>query len=354
MTLHVFYIHSQSCYITSLKVIKYKKIDFEDVLFLTVREIPNFENRIRHFQIPSILDNWPFYTHSQIFNLKWIFGNKRVISIIDNFIEEIINSDFIFYSQNGRHYKYNLFISSIRCIENHYIEDGLDMYSTYKQFDIKYPSPLKLRYFFFNRFFSKLQRTNKRIFQKNDPFWNKTESTKCYGLNNLSFKKILKNKTQIECLGHINLNYEIDELEKIPILLPSALEEQKICTNINLINTYISYLKKKKYSKVYLKWHPGHSENSKSVIKSTLNIEGIKTLIIPNDLMMELYFTTTKNNHEIISIGSGLLIYAAILSKTCKPVALYKLLEKNSKKTPRSEYWQETFSDFKNIVTIEE
>ena len=57
---HVFYLPSQTCYITALKVIKYKKILNDQVILLISRNTPLFNNKYQTFHIYPILDNWPF------------------------------------------------------------------------------------------------------------------------------------------------------------------------------------------------------------------------------------------------------------------------------------------------------
>ena len=116
MLKHVFYLHSQTCYITALKVIKNKKISNDQVILLISRNTPLFSNKYQSFHIYPLLDNWPFYTQKKIFNLKWIF-NYKALNIFDNVINNFIKFNFVFYSQNSRHFKYNVFISSKNCIE---------------------------------------------------------------------------------------------------------------------------------------------------------------------------------------------------------------------------------------------
>ena len=106
-TKHLFYIHSQTCYVTSLKIVKRENIDTINVLFLLARNTPIIESKFKHYHIYPIIDNWGFYTLRKLLDMRWL-NNRRVVNLIENFIENIVPSNFIFYSQNGRHYKLSL------------------------------------------------------------------------------------------------------------------------------------------------------------------------------------------------------------------------------------------------------
>lgn len=345
-TKHIFYIHSQTCYVISLKIIQHKNLDINNVIFLLSRNTPIIEPKIKHLHIYPILDNWGFYTFRKLLNLKWL-NNRRVVKIIDNIIENTVPKDFIFYSQNGRHYKYNIFISSKKCFGNHYIEDGLDMYSSYAEFNKKYPNPLKLKNLLVNKMLSSIQGLRKRIFQVNDPYWASNNQTKIYTLHEYSMKYIKCNLKKIN-LQNIQLPIQNEELEELPILLPSALEEQNICNNIHVVKSYLLFCSKYNIKKAYIKWHPAHTIQTKKYYLDTFSSNNIEIIEIPNNLPMELYFSTTNRTHKVVSNGSSLLIYAALFGKKCTAHIIYPILHYIlGRKTPRSDYWINTYSQYK-------
>jgi len=345
-TKHIFYIHSQTCYITSLKIVKYENLDINNVIFLLARDTPVIEPKFKHFHIYPIIDNWGFYTLRRLFDMMWL-NNRRIVNLIDNFIENVVPVNFIFYSQNGRHYKYNIFISSKKCIGNNYIEDGLDMYSSHNEFNIKYPNPLKLRHLVINKTLSLFQGLYKRIFQLNDPFWASNYNTKFYQLHEYSMKYIKCNLKKIN-LEKIRLAIICDELEDLPILLPSALEEQNICNNKYVLKSYLIFCSNHSITKAYIKWHPAHTIQSKNYFLNIFSANNIEIIELPNDLLMELYFSSTNKSHKVISNGSSVLIYAALFGKNCSAHIIYPILHNIlGKKTSRSDYWINTYSQYK-------
>ena len=80
-----------------------------------------------------------------------------------------------------------------------------------------------------------------------------------------------KLSTEVEKLQTIQR--EIQELEDIPILLPSALEEQNICKNEYLLKSYVKFCEKNSIKKAYIKWHPAHTNQSRKYF--------IKKFIVP-------------------------------------------------------------------------
>jgi hypothetical protein len=351
---HVFYIHSQTCYITSLKVIQYSKILKEDVIFLISRNTPLYQNHYKSYHIYPIIDNWPFYTHKTLINFKWIY-NRRIKTIVDKIIENFIGEDFIFYSQNSRHYKYNLFISSYKCVDNRFIEDGLDMYTSYQEFNIKYPKPLRLRYLLGNSILGFLQNLRDRVFQKNNPFWSKTGVSLIYTLSPLSCSQFsVEMGLKTLDLGKIPTKLTFKNLSNTkPIIVPSALEEQMIVSNTIMCNSYLHYLKNNSIKEVYIKWHPSHTLNSKNYILKRFCKANIAVDIIPDAIPLEALFSSERA-FEVITHGSSLAIYAAVLGTSSSKV-LYPILHKlNGKLTPRSQYWINTFPklNFERLTII--
>jgi hypothetical protein len=345
-TKHIFYIHSQTCYVISLKIVQYENLDINNVLFLLARNTPIVEPKFKHYHIYPIIDNWGFYKLRSLLDMRWL-NNRRVVNLIDNFIENVVPVNFIFYSQNGRHYKYNIFISSKKCIGNNYIEDGLDMYSSNSEFNIKYPNPLKIRHLVINKTLSLFQGLYKRIFQLNNPFWAYNYNTKFYLLHEYSMKYIECNLKKIN-LEKIRLNFICDELEDLPILLPSALEEQNICNNKHVLKSYLIFCSNRNISKAYIKWHPAHTNQSKNYFLNIFKANNIGIIELPNNLSMELYFSATNKLHKVISNGSSVLIYAALFGKNCSAHIIYPILHNVlGKKTPRSDYWINTYSQYK-------
>lgn len=348
---HLFYIHSQTCTITALKIIQDQNLDISNVIFLISRNTPNLDNRIKHINIYPLVDLWNYFNIRSLFNFRWIYNN-RILNILDSLIERVAPNGFVFYSQNGRHYKYNIFISHPLCKGNHYIEDGLDMYTSKIEYNKKYPNPLKKRYKIVNNILGFIQGNKNRIFQKSDPFWKANYGTCFFALHEESMKDISL-KIPIINLQKVNLKFQEKKLKPIPILLPSALSEQGICSNRELSLTYIRFCVNSNIKEAYIKWHPAHTNESKSEIKSLLRTSGITLIELEKTLSLELYFMHTSTKHKIVSIGSSLLIYGALFGKNCVSFALYPILHIIiNGYTPRSKYWLNTYPKFTNDKLI--
>ena len=149
-------------------------------------------------------------------------------------------------------------------------------------------------------------------------------------------------------LDKIRLDFVCDELDDLPILLPSALEEQNICNNKYVLKSYLIFCINHSITKAYIKWHPAHTIQSKNYFLNIFNTNNIEILELPNDLPVELYFSTTKKSHKVISNGSSVLIYAALFGENCTAHVIFPILhEVLGKKTSRSDYWINTYSQYK-------
>ena len=100
--------------------------------------------------------------------------------------------------KNGRHYKYNVIITNKKCHSVNYFEDGVDFYFTKKQFNRKYPNPVKIRYKLINFILGNLMGNYNRLKQFNNVFHKKNFNDGVfYGLHKNSdqnLKNILKNE----------------------------------------------------------------------------------------------------------------------------------------------------------------
>lgn len=342
---HVFYVHSQTCYVAVLKIIEFEQLDRSKVVVLVARNTPIIDGRLKHVFIKPVLDEWKFYALRDIWDMRWLH-TRRVIDLFDSIIETYVNGKFVFYSQNGRHYKYNVIVSSPLCIGNNYFEDGLDNYSSQDEFHIKYPSPIKNRYLLANFVLGSFQGIRSRVRQYRDPFWDGENESVFYGLHPLSMDKIPLNIPKI-ILSDISVNIDLPDLSNIPIVLPSALDEQNISKNEANVRVYIDYLGYLKIVSVYIKWHPAHKESTKSFYRNEFRKSGVQLIELDPSIPMELYFAKKESSHFILSIGSSLVLYGALFNSKNTSVVLYNELHRLiGNKTPRSKYWEKTFSLF--------
>lgn len=126
------------------------------------------------------------------------------------------------------------------------------------------------------------------------------------------------------------------------------MEEQNICSNYYVVKSYLKFCANFNIKKAYIKWHPAHFVESKKYFLKKFREENIEIIELSNELSIELYLSSTRKSHKIISNGSSLLIYSALLGKKCTAHIIYPILHKLLvKKTPRSDYWINTFSQYR-------
>ena len=346
---HVFHIHSFTCYITSVGVVKMEDIPMNDVIFVIYRSIPKIFTEVKHIYIPDNKYYFPYFTNKKLFNFSFLL-TKKYIKYFDNIIYNEIGNDYIFYVHNSRGYLYRIFITNNFCKEVRFIEDGLDAYFTEQAFYKKYPYIVKLRHKIVNYLLGNIlgsEYVYNRLKQFDNPFKNKKEIPRFYGLTNDSFSKFLPEKCD-----YIKINQDIikDIQEyKVPdgsnVFVFSALIEQYVTTQ-DILDKFIEwYVMFFKINKVFINFHPHQSVLSRDKIINKLKDENVDIHIIPDDIIMETFFINNKKLN-IYGIGTSLLVYASYFSTSSKVYVLYPFFKLNLKlDTIRTKFWDDTYQN---------
>ncbi|WP_422361176.1 polysialyltransferase family glycosyltransferase [Reichenbachiella sp.] len=348
--LHVFHIHSNTCYISAFGVIHEHSIPNEDVIFILCRNLPILHKEIKCFRIDDDLYYFPFLRNNQLHNFKFLHSKDRIREI-DSMIENEIDQEFIYYVHNSRNYLYRIIITHHLCKEVRFIEDGLDMYLDRKEFDRKYPVKVWLRHKIINFVLGHLLGIYRRIHQPNQPFHNKsTETPKIYGLTDLSFQKFIDPSYEYKSLDTQNLQ-KIQDYKLKPgtnVFVLTALVEQHVAKPNEVEALLKWYVEKFNINEVKLNFHPHQSQNTRKHIVSVFEKNSVKVEIIPDEIIMEVLFI---NNHglNVFGTGTSLLIYATIFSPSSKVYALYPFFKKHlNRNTIRTIFWENTFSKIRN------
>ena len=346
MTKHIFFVHSATCIECMYGIMRSNSILDSDVVVIAARgvSIPD---------MPVVLeypDNWyhfPFFTHKFLWNLSWL-NTRRYIEYIDRYIDYLCDDNFIFYAQNGRHYMYRAFITNKKCLGVEYFEDGVDFYFTAEMFNIKYPSPLKVRYKIVNYLLSSLLRVGQRVLQDDLVFPNKqSQPGKVYVLSPKSTHYFRLYFSEIELINPISASIFHDIAFKT-VLCMSALEEQRIAPNNHVLDVYISWLRAEGINEVSLKFHPAQSNVTRDYVGTRLITAGLEVDIIDDNVRMEGIFKSFGTDFKVVGCGSSLLNYALENSKDCQVYALYERIETKTGLTPRSRQWRNSFSHITN------
>ena len=347
---HVFYLHSATCIEMFEAIIDFKKINEKDIVIFNARSLKGLTNKYLEIFISESLDLFPFYTHKQIFNFKWIKSNL-IIKNWDRLIDLNIDEEFTFYSQNGRHYKYNVIMTNSLCKHVNYFEDGIDFYFTKNQFNRKYPSPLFLRYKIINFILGKLMGNYARIKQYDNVFRSLSKNDGIFfGLHKNSGSNF-KNYFKKRIILNYDNSYTNHSFNKNDVIFCfSALEEQLITSNKSMIESYICWINKNKISKInlFLRFHPAQTENTKKFIIDKLTMSKYKFKVIPDEIRMESIFRSKDFSAIVVGCGSSLLMYALLMSNKSIVNVIYPIIEAKVGKTFRSNQWKDSFEKIKN------
>ena len=344
---HVFHIHSYTCYITSVGVLRTEEIKKEEAVFFIYRNLPKIIEGIEHVFVSDEDYYFPFFTNKKLLSLDFL-KVKSCINMYDNLINERINEPYIYYVHNSRSYLYRVFITHTNCEEVRFIEDGLDMYFTRAAFYKKYPFTVRFRHKIVNYILGNMLGRNKvyqRLKQQNDPFLNKKEIPKFYGLTEHSFKKFLperSNFTKIESdvIRDVQ-NYTIKTGSNVFVF--SALIEQFVTSQKNLDELLEWFVKRFKINSLFINFHPHQSVTSRKKIVDLLEAKNVELNIISDNVIMEAFFMNNKCLN-IFGVGTSLLLYATYFSPSSKVHVLYPYFKRDLNiDTIRTKFWANTY-----------
>lgn len=342
---HVFYIHSSICLEMTIRIMEYLDLNTEDVIVLNSRNIKGVPYELMKVQLPGELDFFPFFTLRKLFNFKWLFS-KEIVKKWDEIIRENISEKFVFYAQNGRHYKYRVISSHPNCIDVNYFEDGIDFYMTLDEFSKKYKTPLNRRYRFINLILGNVLGIYNRIRQDKSVFPDPFGTSVLFVLSEKAgnfLETILPRKIVLKVprkTDHIQLT------NNSLLLCFSALEEQGVVSNTDMMRGYLDFLSSYNINSdklLYLRFHPAQTDLSREFI--ILSLKDYNITILSDDLIIEEFVANQVNDFDIIGCGSSVLNYAIELNNSVRCFAIYRLIEKHSGLTRRSSQWRDTFRE---------
>jgi len=346
---HLFHIHSYTCYITSVGILDKENIATSDAIFFIYRSVPIIRKDIKHVFIEDKLYYFPFFTNRKLVNFKFL-KTKEIINKFDKIINNEVGDKYIYYVHNSRSYLYRIFITHKSCEEVRFIEDGLDVFLEKKSFYKKYPYKVRIRHKIINFILGYILGPKKvyaRLKQYNDPFKNKNEVSRFYGLTQKSFSHFLPDNSKYQKIDSKIVrsiqNYKIEQGANLFVF--SALVEQHVSSQEDIDKLLKWFVKKFDINELFINFHPHQQKSTRDSLVSLLVNENVDVKIIPDNIIMETFFLNNKDLN-IFGTGTSLLIYAAYFSPSSNVFVLYPYFKNHlNKVTIRTKFWANTFEN---------
>lgn len=317
---HVFIIHSNLSYLASLGVICKENIPINDAVIIG----NNYNNkwgpievhciklkRIKDFFKYPLESVAPIYTTDKLINK--LCQKENYIAYVDAItpLQQII-------------------VTNRRCINFHYVEEGLSVYRERIYFQSLIDNFSKNRPFRNNKIkhiLSDLLLVLKGFSFKMQalPYiynacFNCIDK-KCYGFSTNSFYQA--NNLELISLKQISQNFSWPQkcnLNNSHIWLGSPITNfHNIPLNDYIIaikQTCLTYLLNNNIKKIYIKFHPKEEEDSKRDTIKLFTNNKIEVEILPDDLFIEIELLST-NNANLWSVDTSIFLYASEMGHKC-------------------------------------
>lgn len=302
----IFYIHSHTCFLTTLGVIEYEALVPSDVIFIYTR---NYKNDL--INIPYVVFDYSDYFKKIVesgFNFLKI---NQIVIEIDKKIEEDIGDSYLVYLPHVGVPLMQIIASHQLCKGIAFIEEGVGSYAP----NLLKPStsireivksfysliiPSSGRFWFTYSIF-KLQYKTKTRFSalksyaiSKDAFLN---------LDGVITVKVDWPKTKVDV--QFNQDY--------PIFIFDAAIEQNFATRDSYLLISRQMISQNSKSKSYVKFHPAQSKENIKIIRSYFSEFSVDCIELPQNIPFECILTSFKNL-SIVGFGSSLIFYAKLLN----------------------------------------
>ncbi|WP_158975122.1 polysialyltransferase family glycosyltransferase [Cellulophaga sp. L1A9] len=299
---HIFFLHSHITYFVSIAVINYKKINKQDILFVTARNYTN--NTLKNLKTIDLSKEYD--------ELNRIYINKfySIYPYIKKFDKklkfELKQESFTAYLPHVENKLMQLFATHKNCKAFNIIEEGGTSYAPHFmtfQFNNIWESVIKKTFnsilsVFNNRFYY-VKVYDIRTFKKSEP-------TIFYSIDDRAFQGLPYTIKLIPSIEDISISYKIDN--SYALVLEGAVEQGNLNFN-TLLKGIIEIISKEKFEKIYIKYHPVQSTDNRKKIESTFKDHNIQFFIIPDEIPFEQIAISSKNLH-VLGFSSSLLFYS--------------------------------------------
>lgn len=315
---HIFYLHSNTCVISSFDVISQLLSKNEKVIIVSERNtrFPFFEGHVTLYDMQATIDKYRKNTHNVL--LQAINYKTGLIPHCEEAANRIIGGhDFLFYTPSYNMYSVKPFLKSKNCRGYYFIEEGFMAYLSEETLKRHYRNRRYKHFHFLMDFIG--------AGESYDYFVNESYMG-CYGLTEYSFPWCTKNKFVTSFDGYFsnikvnNTDFDFlittDWLKDAPDVLLKAFKS----TIKEIVSTYSS-------SKVAIKFHPTAFINEKEKIDLILDairseFKSIEFVVLPASFSIEALMYQKPINLYCIFGLSSLQLYALMLKS--KPFMVTK------------------------------
>lgn len=305
---HTFLIHSHTVFLTALGVIEKLNINSENVIFIYFR---NYVNSVIPVNYKVICMDDEYSQMNTLSAIKFK-SNRLLIDKIDQIVDEEIADNFIVYGPHAGSHFIQAFITSNKCVQFNYVQEGALAFGTLCSYKRSLKSILydcvNLLVFPANR---KRIWCNYRWIVRRDVIKGK-KHPKCYAISDKIFKS-LPFETTIVQWPKFNPGIDIDV--SFPIFVMEASIEHNMVEKESYFFCLAKIIKENALENNYIKFHPFQSKAHRKEIVALFETNGCHVKELPDSVPFELILSSYKNLF-ILGFRSSLLVYAKQLGHT--------------------------------------
>lgn len=297
---HVFIIHSNITYLISCQVIKDKKIDDKDVVFLLHR----------NYKLPQTCIFKKLLLHNEFVFTKNFILNYLNLKLWKSKLNKSINGYFHAYLPHTFIPKFAMIVDSNKCLRYSYIEEGLAAYNE--------KNMVRINYSCWQNFKNNLRYASQRLV-------NLLKNHKHFTFNDDKYSASFVVNDQA-LLGapnrvKISLNFDNNDIRQ-DFDCVIVFDAISIFGIINKVKTFelltdkiIPHIKNSKYKRVAFKLHPEHYYSEVGVMEAVVLREILKShledvLELDRNFILEQYLYSSRA--VVYTYVSSLGFYAAI------------------------------------------
>lgn len=296
---HVFWIHSHTLYMSARGVINKLQLPYKDVIFI-------LEYNYKSYDMPDEIQTFNFFHHPKSY---WEENIREKIKILDNFIEEIIGEEFIFYVSHLCTMRFQVIVTNKRCVDIKFIQEGIiDFCRGYGKNKKKILKTLFSPKFILNA--GRVWDYSLHLDWDYCPLGVPNVS-ETFAISDKLFSNVHCKHTIIQW-PEFKLPIELED-NSVYFVFGAMVEDHFIERDL-----YMQATEKmiKKYAKAdacnYVKFHPRQTDNNILYIIYLFFKNGFKVRVLPNDVPFEAILAS-KRHIEVCGFTSSLIFFADLM-----------------------------------------
>lgn len=318
---HIFYLHSNTCVVSSFELISSLVGKNESVIVITERNIkfPFFNDSVKKYDMQAVINKYRKNTNNVL--SKVINYRTRLHPHCKQYAEQIINhGDFILYTPSYNMYTIKPFVNSRFCKGYYFIEEGYLSYLSQESLVRNY----RIRRYKKGRILMDFVGAGETLdYKRTKKFMG------CYGLSEYSFPWCNNNKHIVGFDGYFS-NIPYDDINADALIITDFLNYDESVIK----NAFLSVVKQivgchSSISGVAIKFHPTAMVNKKDLTERIVNYvqeqyPNVRITVLPASYSVEALMYHRKIDIYCILGVSSLLLYALMFGS--RP---YRVIQKN-------------------------